>query len=337
MAPLDTVPEQRKEEVGTAGPGVSARMPVRSPWGGRFGYPGFVVLLTVAFVMPLTSLAIHALRTNLHSHILLIPFVTIWLLRNKRGELPPASGPAFGWAVAFAVAGLGGVLAAWLTGTEPGGLSWNDHLALYAASYVSLVVAGGFLLRGTAWMRAAAFPMFFLIFIVPLPDGVAAVAESGLMLASADASHWLFKVVGIPVFRDGQILELPGIVLEVARECSGIRSTWVLVITASLASYLFLESTWHRALLVAVVIPLGILRNGLRIVVIGWLCVRYGPHMIDSLIHREGGPVFFAITLVPFFALLWWLRRRERRKSASPGDSQEPTGPDLDVPDTSGA
>jgi exosortase/archaeosortase family protein len=65
--------------------------------------------------------------------------------------------------------------------------------------------------------------------------------------------------------------------------------------------------------LVAFVIPLGILRNGFRILVIGLLCVRVGPHMIDSDIHRRGGPLFFALSLVPLFLLLWWLRRQEQR------------------------
>ena len=102
-------------------------------------------------------------------------------------------------------------------------------------------------------------------------------------------------------------------VLEVAEECSGIRSTWVLLITAVLAAHLFLRSTWRRTVLVMLVLPLGVIRNGFRIVVIGWLCVRYGPHMIDSLLHREGGPVFFGLTLIPLFALLWWFRRGERR------------------------
>jgi len=63
---------------------------------------------------------------------------------------------------------------------------------------------------------------------------------------------------------------------------------------------------------VAFVIPLGIVRNAFRILVIGLLCVHVGPHMIDSLIHRRGGPFFFVLSLVPLFLLLWWLRRRER-------------------------
>jgi len=64
---------------------------------------------------------------------------------------------------------------------------------------------------------------------------------------------------------------------------------------------------------VAFVIPLGILRNGFRILVIGMLCVFVGPHMIDSPIHHRGGPLFFALSLVPLFILLWWFWHQEQR------------------------
>jgi exosortase/archaeosortase family protein len=113
--------------------------------------------------------------------------------------------------------------------------------------------------------------------------------------------------------RHGTVFELPGIVLRVAQECSGIRSSWVLFITGLLASHLFLRTRWRRVALVAFLIPLGILRNGFRIFVIGMLCVHIGPWMIDSPLHHQGGPIFFALSLVPLFLLLLWLRRQERR------------------------
>ena len=88
-----------------------------------------------------------------------------------------------------------------------------------------------------------------------------------------------------------------------ARECSGIRSTVVLFITSLLASHLFLKSPWRRFVLVAFVIPLAIVRNGFRILVIGLLCVHIGPHMIDSFIHHRGGPIFFVLSLIPLFVV----------------------------------
>jgi exosortase len=137
--------------------------------------------------------------------------------------------------------------------------------------------------------------------------------EKASMLASAEAAALYFNVAGTPLVRHGTVFELPGIVLQVAQECSGIRSSWVLFITGLLASHVFLRTGWRRVVLVAFVIPLGILRNGFRILVIGLLCVNIGPQMIDSTIHHQGGPLFFALSLLPLSLLLWWFHRQEQR------------------------
>src|SRR5204863_103315 len=84
-------------------------------------------------------------------------------------------------------------------------------------------------------------------------------------------SAYFFNLTGTPVLRHGVVFQLPGITIEVAQECSGIRSSWVLFITSLVASHMFLKSPWRRAILVAFVIPLGVIRNGFRILVIGLL------------------------------------------------------------------
>ena len=269
----------------------------------------WIVAVTVAFGQPLTRLMLHAAQSELHSYIPLVPLVAGYLLFIRRGSLEPAYRSSIGGTVI-----LGGIgVAALAAGTAwRGSLSVNDGLALMALAYVSVVAAGGFLFLGSKWMAAAAFPVAFLIFMVPLPDAVVNLLETASVLGSADVSAFLFRITGTPLVRDGTVFMLPGIVLEVAQECSGIRSSWVLFITSLVASHLFLESPWRRIVLVAFVIPLAIVRNGFRILVIGLLCVHVGPHMIDSVIHRRGGPLFFVLSLGPLFLLLVWLRRQER-------------------------
>ena len=182
-----------------------------------------------------------------------------------------------------------------------------------ALSFVCLLVAGGFLFLGRRWMAAALFPVAFLVFLIPLPDAAVDGLETASKLASTEAADMFFSIFSVPVLRDGVIFQLPGIVIRVAQECSGIHSSLVLFITGILASHLLLKSTWRRVVLVALVIPLGILRNGFRILVIGWLCVHVGPHMINSPIHHKGGPIFFALSLGPLALLLWWLRRGDAK------------------------
>jgi exosortase C (VPDSG-CTERM-specific) len=273
-----------------------------------------VALLLALFVKPLLALVSLAAESELHSYVLLVPFISAYLLYLRRKRLRVEHKPAWGLAILTFAAGAAAAAIAVAKRTEPPTVSYNDHLSLIAISFVCFVIAGGFLFQGRQWMKAATFPMAFLIFMIPLPDGLANSLETASKHASTEAASLLFQTIGTPVVRNGNIFELPDIVIEVAQECSGIRSSIVLLITSLLASQLFLNSPWRRAILVALVIPLGILRNGFRIVVIGLLCVEYGPQMIHNVIHTRGGPVFFAASLIPLFLLLWWLRRGEARE-----------------------
>ena len=271
---------------------------------------GWIVVVTLAFVQPLTRLILHTAQSELHSYIPLVPLIAGYLLYIQRRTLLAAYRSSIAGTVI-----LGGIgLAALAAGSGFGGsLSANDGLALMALAYVSFVAAGGFLFLGSRWMAAAAFPVAFLTFMVPLPDGAVNWLETASVLASADVAALFFNITGTTLLRDGTVFALPTIVLRVAQECSGIHSSWVLFITSLLASHLFLKSPWRRIILVAFVIPLGIVRNGFRILVIGLLCVHVGPHMIDSVIHHQGGPLFFVMSLIPMFVLLWWLRRQDQR------------------------
>ena len=277
------------------------------------GLTGSAGLLTLLFVQPLARILGLALQNDLHSYIPLVPVISGYLLyiRPRKDIAYRSSVGAAIRVSAIGIAALGAAIGL-------GGLSANDNLSLMMLAYVSFIVATGFVCLGSEWMRAAAFPVAFLVFMVPLPDAAVNWLELALVAASADAAAWMFRVTGTPMFREGTILTLPGIVLEVARECSGIRSTVVLFITSVLASNLFLRSTSRRVALVALVIPLAIVRNGFRILVIGLLCVYIGPHMTDSFIHRRGGPIFFALSLIPLSLILFWLRRHDRRVDARP-------------------
>ena len=269
----------------------------------------WIAVATVAFAQPLFTLMVHASEQSLHSHILLVPFVAAYMLFTSGSALPAAGRGSIAGAVLAFGAGLG-ALAARIA--LDGSLTVNDGLALTTLAYLAMAAAGGFLFVGVRWMAAAAFPLAFLLFMVPPPDAAVIWVEDALVVASADVSAWMIRATGTPLLRAGTVFTLPTIVLEVARECSGIRSTWVLFITSLVASHMFLTSPWRRLVLVAFVIPLGILRNGFRILTIALLCVKVGPHMVDSVIHHRGGPIFFALSLVPLFLLLTWLRRSER-------------------------
>jgi exosortase C (VPDSG-CTERM-specific) len=279
---------------------------------GPLAFGIFTLVVLAAFARPLLDLISLATGSDMHSHTILIPFISGYLLYIQQKHLPRDYGSAPIFAAAFALLGAG--ILAWYSGIPVGTFGEAARLAILALAALSFIWAGGFLFLGLPWMRAAAFPMAFLVFTLPMPETLEFAIERGLVLASADVSAVFFNLAQIPFLRDGVIFQLPGITIEVAQECSGIRSTYVLFITSLMASYIFLQSPWRRALLVGAIIPLGIIRNGFRILVIAWLCVHIDPEMIHSFIHRRGGPIFFAISLVPLFLLLLWLRHSERKK-----------------------
>jgi exosortase C (VPDSG-CTERM-specific) len=273
----------------------------------------FGIVLLLVFARPLLMLTIYVAGSQLHSYVLLVPFVSGYLLYLRRDQLPKNYRTDLPLTLVSLAAGLGLLAFTYSRDFVGQTLANNDRIVLLTLSFLCCVAAGGFFFFGRDWMRAAAFPLAYLIFMVPMPDAMADALELASKSASAEVANVLFQLSGTPFLRAGPVFQLPNITIEVAQECSGIRSSWVLFMTSILAANLFLKTPWRRFALVAFVIPLGILRNGFRILVIGLLCVNVGPQMIHSLIHRRGGPLFFALSLIPFLVVLWWLRRGDVR------------------------
>src|SRR5438046_3106998 len=277
----------------------------------------FVIALLVVFARPLLMLISYVAASQLHSYVLLVPFVSAYLLYLRRDQLPRNHTTDLPFTLVSLAAGLG--LAAFtysleFTGRAP---ATNGRIVLLTLSFLCCLVAAGFFFLGRDWMKAAAFPLAYLIFMVPMPDAMADALEMASKTAAAEVANVLFHLSGTPFLREGPIFQLPNITIEVAQECSGIRSSWVLFMTSILAANLFLKTPWRRFALIAFVLPLAILRNGFRILVIGLLCVNVGPEMIHSLIHRRGGPVFFTLSLIPFLLVLWWSHRGDVRARQS--------------------
>jgi len=282
----------------------------------RFGPLARFVLVTAALVlcfsMPLYRLVQFAVTAQFHSYIILVPFVSLYLVWLKRQSLPPHSEPVRKLAALPLVAGTIVLAGHWLAVHFAVRLTDVDSLALTTFSFVLFFVGACYLFLGKETLRTMAFPIGFLVFMVPFPAFLSNWIGAFLQHGSAIAAYGLFRLSGTPVFRHDMEFQLPGFSMEVAPECSGIQSSLALFLTSLLAGHLFLRTPWKRAVLILAVIPLGILRNGLRIFTIGQLCVHISPEMIHSNIHVRGGPVFFALSLVPFSLLLVVLHKSDR-------------------------
>ncbi|HET7537323.1 MAG TPA: exosortase [Candidatus Didemnitutus sp.] len=270
---------------------------------------GSTAMLVTAFSVPLFELLRFAIGSQLYSHIPLIAGVSAYLVWSERARLPGGSPPAAGAALGFMLGGIAAGACWWLV---PAGPAPEDRLVFSTLSFLLLVAALCSVFLGRARLRAIAFPLAFLVFMIPFPVVMTDHIETFLQHGSADVAYGLFTIAGTTVYHTDLIFKLPGITLEVAPECSGIHSSLVLLITSVLAGYFFLRTTWKRVLLALVVIPLALLRNGFRVFVLGELCVRVSPDMIDSPIHHHGGPIFFAASLVPLGFLLYYLAKSDR-------------------------
>jgi exosortase C (VPDSG-CTERM-specific) len=272
-----------------------------------------IVAAVMLFSVPLYDLVRFATQNDLYSYVLLIPFISLYLAWGQRHGLATDGQPnriAFGIAVTTASSAM---IAYGLACRKGVPFADEDSLAVTTLSFVLVLIAAcaGFLSRKA--FRKLFFPLAFLAFMAPLPG----LARSGIELfmqhGSASVAHMFFNLAGTTVFYQDLRFQLPGISLQVAPECSGLRSSFVLLIVSVLTSYLFLRAPLNRALLIAAVLPLALVRNGFRIFTIGELCVHVGPDMVDSQIHHQGGPIFFALSLIPFFLLLIFLVKREPR------------------------
>jgi len=298
----------------SAAPAIVATSPEVPVWRKFRGMILYTVVLLVLFGRPLLALASFAMHSELYSHILLIPFITGYLIWINKGKLKLESQPdrRMAWLpLAIGAITLAGYWIAVRKGWSPGR---PDYLAAMTFSFLFFLLGGAFIFLGSNYLRKIAFPVAIMFFCVPFPQIVRDGIEAFFQHGSSVVAYLLLAGSGMPVLRTGTHFQLPSFSLEVAPECSGIHSTLVLVITSLLASYLFLKSPSRRLLLVLVVIPLALLRNGFRVFVIAELCVRIGPQMIDSPIHHHGGPLFFLLSLVPLFLLLVYLVKSESRK-----------------------
>lgn len=279
----------------------------------RYGTLG---VLCLGFARPLYQLLALSLSSELYSHVLLIPFISGYFVWQKHKSLPPAS-RSVTLAVFLAVAGFAFLATFWMLRQQGHGLLGTNGLSLCIPAFLLLLGSWAAYFFGAAILRDLVFPILFLVFLIPMPDVVEHGVEAMLQQGSAWVAYGLFTLSGTPLLRDGLLFHLPGISLEIAPECSGIRSSLALFITAIVAGQWYLRSPSKRALLALAVLPLAVLRNGVRVFTIGELCVHLGPQMIDSFLHRHGGPVFFAASLIPFGLLLLALLRLERQSPES--------------------
>lgn len=225
------------------------------------------------------------------SHGFLIPLVSLYLLYDRRHRLAEIQ-PQGAWSGLILI-GIG------LSVLVMGRLSME-----YFTTRVSLliVIAGSvLLLLGKDYLKSTLFPIAYLIFMIPIPSFLMDKLTFPLQLIASTLSASALNVIGIPVLREGNILELANTSLEVAEACSGIRSMLSLLALAVIFAYFNQKSLGKRIILVLSGIPIAVIANTARVTGTGVLAHFFGEGAAQGFFHSFSG---WAMYIVAFGCLL---------------------------------
>lgn len=261
------------------------------------------VLWIMAFYPVYLDLIHTWIKDSNNSHGILVPLISLYLIWQKREQLSLSK----------------------ITNSKVGGLILIMSMGLYLLAYAggvgvisrSMIISSlvGLILfsLGKKIFMLLAFPLFFLIFMIPVPDSILDIVAFPLKLFATKISSFVIQAVGIPVFRDGNVLYFAQTELEVAEACSGIRS----IMSLSMLSVLFIYfSDWgwcRKAIVLTSVIPIAVVANIIRVSGIGIIAYFYGDEFARNFIHQFSGFVVFVLGLILLFIEYALLNRVNRR------------------------
>jgi len=225
--------------------------------------------------------------TEDYSHGIFVPFISgylIWQARLRLGQISREKS----W-LGLAVIALGLML--YVVG-ELSTLFIVLHFSLWM-----VIVGLAITLLGIRGAKVIAFPLGYLLTAIPLPTFINANLSSQLQLWSSSLGVGCLQLVGVMAFREGNVIDLGPVQLQVVEACSGIRYLLPLTSLALLCAYLFKDRMWKRVVLVLSAIPISILINGFRIGMIGVLVELYGKGAAEGFYHLFEGWVIFMVSL----------------------------------------
>jgi exosortase len=250
----------------------------------------------------LASLALNWWTDPNYSYGLLVPIFCGWVIGRERNRLAdvPVKPSWFGLLV---ILGALGILLLGVLGAE---------IFLSRASLLFLLAGLVIQFRGWRLFGALLFPWAVLFLMIPLPAIILNQIAFPLQFQTSRLAGALLGLAGVPVLREGNIIELPSLTLDVVEACSGIRSLVALITCAVMYGYLFERRAWQRILLVLAAIPIAVIVNGVRIMGSGILGQYWDAKKAEGFFHVFSGWVIFLLAvalLIVFHAALQWFGR----------------------------
>lgn len=269
-------------------------------------WPGGLILLAtalaggLAFQFGIQGL-FRAWQQPEFSHGPLIPVISAFLfVRQLRRTPAEPSDPVIRWPGAVV---MGVALAVGAAGTIIG----IDDIVAYAL----ILWIGGLVLACLGWRHGRQFwpPVLHLAFMLPLPGVLYYQTSIALQLISSEIGVSIIRAVGIPVFLDGNIIDLDVYKLHVAEACSGLRYLFPMMSFTYIFAVLYQGSIWLKALLLLAAVPIAVGMNAVRVGVIGVMVDLYGIEHAEGFMHVFEGWVVFGLCIAAMCALAWTLKR----------------------------
>jgi exosortase len=246
----------------------------------------FGVLLIACYAPVLARLAEQWRTDEDMGHGFFVPLVVAYMLWKQREQLCESVSSPSGWGLALVIYASLQLTVATL----------GAELFLARTAFVLAVIGSFLYLGGTRLVRAAAFPLFLLFFMVPLPAILYNQITLPLQLLASRMAESVLMTIGIPVFREGNVLELAGQKLQIVEACSGIRSLLTLSFLSLVYGYFFERKLWIRAALFVATVPVALLANAGRVTLTGILG-EVRPELARGVFHGLSGWAIFMIAL----------------------------------------
>lgn len=265
----------------------------------RYYFLGALALAAVLYLNVVLEMATQWREDPNYSHGFLIPLVSGYFLYEKRNDIFRLTAEPSNWGLIVILFSL--VL---LT------------LGKTAIEYFSMRISLVFLIAGALWylfglqlLTATLLPVFFLAFMVPLPYIIYDTISFPLKLMVARFSVSALQHMGMPVWREGNVILLPNMTLEVADACSGLRSLISLLALGTAMAFLYDLSPVKRVFLIAMTVPVAMATNAFRVIVTGVLANRYGFSAATGFFHEFSGLAVFAAAMAIMLGILFFLKK----------------------------
>lgn len=185
-------------------------------------------------------------------------------------------------------------------------------------TYALILWVGGILLVSWGWETGKHFwvGVVHLVYMLPLPGVIYYKISTSLQFISSELGVWFLQVLSVPVFLDGNIIDLGTVKLHVAEACSGLRYLFPIMSFSYVFACLYKGSSWHKAVLLLSAVPIAIFMNSVRIAVAGVVVQYYGEGWLDGFTHFFEGWVIFLACILILFALAWIMVKFDRRQTS---------------------